>query len=76
MAAIYLKFKRTIASTWRCTFPHCAAPLNQLRNVKRSERIKAFTWEFNSEGEMFTKKQIEDLITLASNNKIKIERSG
>lgn len=34
------------------------------------------TWEFNSEGEMFTQKQIEDLITLASNNKIKIERSG
>lgn len=42
MAAIYLKFKRTIASTRRCTFPHCVTPLNQIRNVKRSERFKAF----------------------------------
>lgn len=41
-----------------------------------AHHVNENTWECNAEGAFYTQKQIEDLITLVSNPKLKIERSG
>lgn len=38
---MYLNFRRTIASTRRCTFDECETPTERLRDVSRTERFNA-----------------------------------
>lgn len=84
-----LNFRKTIASTRRCTFPGCETPTDEIRRVKNSEQLRALKmkniyipkdarvcrnhqsenlWnvEMQHENMSFTRKQVEDLITLFS----------
>lgn len=38
-----MNIRRTNATTRRCTFPGCQTSRDQLRDVKKSERLKALT---------------------------------
>lgn len=41
MVTVRLNFRKTNASTRKCTFPGCETPRNRLRDAKKFERIKA-----------------------------------
>lgn len=38
---IHLKFRRTVATHSRCTFPNCPTPLDRLRLISKLNRFKA-----------------------------------
>lgn len=39
--SMYLNFLKSIASTRRCTFPECATATENLRDINRSDRLRA-----------------------------------